>query len=279
MSTLDLNFEYNARKTVPDHAAFPVRWDEAAAQYRDEAASAELDIAYGQGKREQYDFFPAAKSGAPVCVYIHGGYWRSRDRKTFSHLAKGLNARGISVAIPSYDLVPHVTIMEIVEQMRVFLTRLWEKTGIRPVVAGNSAGGHLTGAMLATNWSQIDGAPDDLVTSAFALSGLYDLEPLLETDINDDLRLNAGSAVETSPIHWPAPRQGLKFIAAVGALESVVFKDQSRRVAEVWARNGIETHYLEVPDCHHFSIVDAVSTPGHMLAERLAEMVEAHASG
>lgn len=278
MSELDLNIEYNARKTVLDHARYSARWDEMAAQYRNEV-DAELDIAYGDTERSRYDFFSAtpAAPDAPVCAYIHGGYWRSRNRKTFSHLARQMNARGISVAIPSYDLVPHVNVMEIVEQMRAFLARLWEKTGVRPVVAGNSAGGHLAAAMLATDWVLVDGVPDDLVTHAFALSGLFDLAPLLETDINEDLRLTVDSAREASPIHWPAPRQGLKFVAAVGSLESGVFKDQSRQVTDVWGRNGIETEYLEVPDCHHFSIVDALSTPGHMLAGRLHAMIETQA--
>jgi arylformamidase len=277
MSIPDLNIEYNARLTVLDHAEISTRWDAAAAQYRDEA-DAELDIAYGDTKRSCYDFFPAKNTGpnTPLSVFIHGGYWRARSGKTDSHIAKNLNARGISVAIPSYDLVPNVTIMEIVEQMRGFLVHLWKKTGVRPVVAGNSAGGHLTGAMLATNWVKIDGVPDDLVTHAFALSGLYDLEPLLDTDVNDDLRLTPESARSTSPIHWPAPREGLKYVAAVGSLESDVFKVQSRRLTDAWNANGIETEYFEVPDCNHFTIVDAFSTPGHALSERFYKMIEAH---
>jgi arylformamidase len=281
MSQPDLNIEYNARLTVLNHAEISARWVEAAAQYRNEA-NAELDIPYGNTERLRYDYFPAinggplnASQGAPLCAFIHGGYWRSRSAKTFSHIARNLNEHGICVAIPTYDLVPHVSLMEIVEQMRGFLVHLWEKTGTFPVVAGHSAGGHLAGAMLATDWAQIDGAPDDLVSQAFALSGLYDLKPLLETDINEDLRLTPELARETSPIHWPSPRQGLKFVAAVGSQESDVFKDQSRRLSEVWGANGIETEYYEVPDCNHFTIVDAVTTPGHALAGRLHEMLEA----
>ncbi len=275
MTAFDPNIEYNARKTVPDHEEVSSRWDEAAAQYRAEGTW-ELDIPYGDGEREKYDFFPADRPDAPVCVYIHGGYWRSRDRKTFSHLARGLNARGISVAIPSYDLVPNVTVPEIIGQMRACLVKVWENTSVRPVVAGHSAGGHLTGAMLMTDWSRNDRVPDDLVTSAFALSGLYDLRPLLETDINDDLRLTPESAREASPMFWPAPRDDLTFVAAVGALESEPFRIQSRDVADAWKGAGVNAAYLEVADCNHFTIVNAVSTPGDALFERLVSTVEAH---
>jgi arylformamidase len=165
--------------------------------------------------------------------------------------------------------------MGIVEQMRAFLKKLWQETQTRPVVAGNSAGGHLTAAMLATDWASVEGVPGDIVGCGFALSGLYDLHPLLKTDINDDVRLDDKSAREASPVFWAAPREGLKFMAAVGAQESGVFKEQSRRLAEVWNEAGIETEYLEVPDCNHFTIVNAVSTPGEMLFERLVSTVEA----
>lgn len=276
MIKMDLNIAYNARKVVLNHAEYSDRWNVLAAEYRNEA-DGELDIPYGDGEREKFDFFPA-KQGAAVCIYIHGGYWRSRDRKTFSHIARGLNVRGISAAIPSYDLVPNVTIMHIVNQMRACVEKVWQHTNTRPVVAGNSAGGHLTAAMLATDWAAFGGVPEDVVTRAFALSGLYDLEPLVALDINDDLRLTPEDARKASPIRWPAPRPGLKFVAAVGGDETDVFIEQSRNLSQVWNAAGIETEFLEVPGCNHFSIVDAIATEGSMLFERLVAMVEAHAS-
>jgi len=279
MSPLDLNIEYNARRTVLDHEEISARWDEEAARYRGEAAC-ELGIPYGESPRATYDFFPApgAGPGAPLCVFIHGGYWRARSPRTFSHLARGLNARGICVAMPSYDLVPQVTVLEIIGQMRAFLVKLWKKTGRHPIVAGHSAGGHLAGAMLATDWSKVDGAPGTLVMCAFALSGLYDLEPILKIDVNDDVRLTPGSAREASTLHWPVPREGLKLVAAVGAHESEVFKNQSREVTRIWGRQGVTCDYLEVPGCHHLSIIDAVSTPGHMLFERLVATIDGEAA-
>lgn len=277
MDTADLNIQYNARKLIPNHAEYSQRWDELAAQYRNEV-SGELDIPYGESDRSKFDLFPAASSDAPVCIYIHGGYWRSRDRKTFSHVARGLNGQGISIAVPSYDLAPNVSILHIIDQMRACTKAVWEKTGKRPVVVGNSAGGHLTGAMLATDWSKVDGAPDDLATHAFSLSGLFDLVPLVELDINDDLRLTDETARAASPISWPVPRQGLKFVAAVGADESKPFKDQSRNLADAWNRAGIETEYLEASGCNHFSIVDDAVTEGGHLFSRLVAMIREHAT-
>lgn len=276
MTAKDLNILYNARKLVLNHAEYSDRWGVQAEEFRANN-NGELDIPYGPGERSKFDFFPAIASDAPVCIYIHGGYWRSRDRKTFSHVAKGFNARGISIAVPSYDLAPTVTIAHIVDQMRACVGTVWKKTAKRPVVAGNSAGGHLTGAMLATDWSKIGDVPDDAVTSAFALSGLFDLTPLVDLDINDDLRLTQEEARKVSPIFWPVPRKGLKFVAAVGAEESQPFKDQSRNLAEAWNKAGIETEFLEAPGCNHFSIVDDAATEGAPLFERLVAMIKADA--
>lgn len=275
MAESDLNILYNARKVVPNHADYSDNWDRLAQAYRQEAGG-ELDIAYGSSEREKFDFFPAGEKGGPVCVFIHGGYWRSRDRKTYSHIARPLNARGISAAIPSYDLCPNVTIPHIIGQMRACLAGVWERTGVRPVVCGNSAGGHLAGAMLATDWSGVDGVPGDLVSRAIGYSGLFDLRPLVELDINDDLKLTGETAREASPALWPAPRKGLKFVAAVGAEETQPFKDQSRNLANTWNGKGIDTEYYEVPNCNHFSIVDCAFDETTPLFAKLLAMTEAH---
>ena len=87
-----------------------------------------------------------------LALFIHGGYWRSLEPSLFSHMARGLNERGVSVAVTGYDLCPHVTIADIIEQIRHACIFLWLRTGQRMMVFGHSAGGHLAGAMVATDW-------------------------------------------------------------------------------------------------------------------------------
>lgn len=273
----DIERQYNSRLAVAGHEAFSDEWDRQSAAYRSEA-DADLDIAYGPSARNGYDFFrgQGADGGEPVCAYIHGGYWRSRDRKTFSHIAKALNDRGVSVAVPSYDLCPDVTVLQIIDQMRAFLAALWAKTQRRPVVAGHSAGGHLTAAMVATDWSVIEGVPGDLVRAGYGISGIYDLRPLCQVSVNEDLKLTEDTAAEVSPLLWPAPSRGMVYAAAVGAEESVAFRQQSRMLADRWAEAGVATEYSEVPDCHHFSIVDALTAPESAMTARIADL--AHGS-
>ena len=95
-------------------------WARDAAAYRERQAP--RVVRYGAGARNVIDFFPGGHDG-PIVVFIHGGYWQALDSSFFSHLAGGLNAHGIDVAIPSYDLCPDVSIDRIIDEMRAGMPR------------------------------------------------------------------------------------------------------------------------------------------------------------
>jgi arylformamidase len=182
MTTTDYEVEYNNRRRVPDAGVIAERWKVASAAYR-ETAHAELDLRYGPGDRHRNDLFSADRD-APHVVYVHGGYWQSGDRKLYSFLAEGLNARGLTVAVPSYSLCPSVSVLDIVGELRGFLAVLWKRTRVHPLVVGHSAGGHLTAAMLATDWRDVPDVPGELARGGIAISGIFDLQPLVSTSIN-----------------------------------------------------------------------------------------------
>ena len=139
----------------------------------------------------------------------------------FSHLAHGMNAHGVTVAVSGYDLVPQVSIADIMAQTQAACLFLWKKFGRRIMVSGHSAGGHLAACMLATDWTKLDaGAPADLVPAAYAISGLYDLAPLLHLSGNAEFKLTEAGAKAISPLFWPAPK-GKVLDAVVGGIEFV----------------------------------------------------------
>src|SRR4029079_17191491 len=175
--------EYNHRARVPQHDEIFARWKADAAAYRERMKAeenAELGLAYGTSPRQTVDlFFPEGTGHTPLALFIQGGYWRSLEASTFSHMAAGLNAKGVAVAVAGYDLCPQVTIGQIVNQIRNACLFLWRRFGQRLMVYGHSAGGHLSGCMLATDWRKFDPkAPADLVPAAYSISGLFDLSPL-----------------------------------------------------------------------------------------------------
>jgi arylformamidase len=270
--------EYNNRARVPEHPDIFARWAREAEDYRAEAMKerrAELGLSYGESLRQFIDLFsPRPGVTAPLALFIHGGYWRSLDPSLFSHMARGLNSRGVAVAVVGYDLCPEVTIAEIIEQIRHACLFLWLRTGRRMMIYGHSAGGHLAGAMVATDWHErYPKAPADLVPAAYSISGLFDLTPLVHVTMAQDLQLDDAQARQVSPLFWPAPA-GRVFDAVVGGLESSEFLRQSRVIAEAWGKAGARTRYEEIAGTNHFTVIDALPDPQSAMVARLAELAQ-----
>ena len=123
---IDYEVEYNNRARVPEHPQIFERWQRDGAAYRDEAKAqgrAELGLRYGPTPRQTIDLFSpqGGAANAPLALFIHGGYWRSLEPATFSQLARGMNAHGIAVAVSGYDLVPQVSIADIMAQTQAGL--------------------------------------------------------------------------------------------------------------------------------------------------------------
>jgi arylformamidase len=268
MPGIDYEAEYNNRARVPENAAIMAGWGRDAAAYRQ--SHPPHTIAYGEGARQRIDFFEGDGKG-PIVVFIHGGYWQALDASSFSHLARGLNAHGISVAIPSYDLCPNVTVDEIIGEMRM-ASRELARFGRRLVISGHSAGGHLAACLLATDWRAFDASlPADLVIAAYAISGLFDLGPLVGTSINKALGLDAIAAKAASPLSWKPPSRG-SLDAVVGEAESAEFFRQSRAIVEEWGRVGIATRFGTVAGANHFTAIAPLAEPGSTMVLRLKEL-------
>ncbi|MGI9524475.1 MAG: alpha/beta hydrolase, partial [Hyphomicrobiaceae bacterium] len=194
---MDYEVEYNNRARVPEHPDVQMRWQRSAGAAREELDCA-FDLTYADRPRNLYDVVhPSAGQGtdAPLIVFIHGGYWQRGDRKDYTGMASELSRRGLRVVLPSYTLCPDCEVGDIISEMRTLCATIWRRFARRPVICGHSAGGHLAAALLATDWSGPGDLPLDLVPAAYAISGVYDLSPLVSTTVNDALRLTSESAV------------------------------------------------------------------------------------
>jgi len=189
MAAVDYEAEYNNRARVPEYPEIFARWARGAEDYRAEMLKrgrTVLGLSYGDTPWPIIDLFlPEAGETAPLALFIHGGYWRSLDPSSFSHMARGLNERGVAAAVVGYDLCPIVTVGDIIEQIRRACVFLWLRFGRRLMVSGHSAGGHLAAAMVATDWHALyPKAPPDLVPASYAISGVFDLTPLIGLSMN-----------------------------------------------------------------------------------------------
>lgn len=267
---VDYEVEYNNRARVPENPVIIAGWSRDAAAYREAHQSRLKVIAYGSGERNRIDLFSGDGVG-PLVVFIHGGYWQALDGSFFSHLAGGLNAHGVDVAIPSYDLCPAVSIDEIIGEMRAAAREL-AKLGRPLVVSGHSAGGHLAACMLATDWRALDRSlPEGLVSAAYAISGLFDLRPLVGTSINTALKLDEASAKAVSPLFWKSPAHG-SLDAVVGANESAEYHRQSRIIVDAWGAARIATRFGTIADANHFTAIAPLADPNTPMTLRLKQL-------
>jgi len=273
---IDYEVEYNNRARVPEHTEIFARWQREAADYRAKASAEEgcaLGMSYGASPRQYVDlFFPEGSGTTPLAMFVHGGYWRSLDPSMFSHMASGLNAHGVAVALAGYDLCPQVSIADIISQIRQACLYLWRRFGQRIMVYGHSAGGHLAACMTATDWKSIAAdAPADLVPAGYSISGVFDLEPLIHVSMNQELKLDAALARRVSPLQWPVAKTCV-LDAVVGSLESSEFLRQSQIIAETWRARGATTRYEAIAGTNHFTIVDALPDPNSAMVDRLAAL-------
>jgi arylformamidase len=277
LSPAELDAEYMPRLRVPDYERFFERWAREAAIAR-EREPRRLDIAYGEAPAETLDVFPTTRDRAPVLVFVHGGYWRAFDKRDFSFIAPGFTREGAMVVVPNYALCPTVTMDTLVLQVARAVAWTWRHAALyggdpsRIVVAGHSAGGHLTAMMASCRWPDL--APDlppNVVAGGLAISGLYDLDPLARAPfLRDDIRLDAAAVRRLSPANFPAPRGPV--FAIVGDAESAEFHRQNDTLRAAWGEAAVPVCEA-IPERNHFDILDDLVDPHARLHGRAMRLL------
>lgn len=257
---------YNNRAAVANSEAIVTEWKVRSSRLR-QSEHAALDLRYGPRPRNTIDFL-RAHEGAPTLVFLHGGYWQSREKETFTFIAEGPLANGISVALVGYTLAPDASLDEIVGEARAaidFLGATFASSGGDPEalwVCGWSAGAHLATMML----------DHGLVRGGLAVSGIYDLEPIAHCYINENLRLDASAARRNSPL-LNLPQHTPPLTIVVGGDELPLIRQQSTDYAEARRRHGLPTTFQEIAGANHFTILDELSAANGALTLALRDLI------
>ncbi len=229
----DYESEYNNRARVPEHPAIIAGWAADAAAWRAEGSN-ELSVRYGPSERQRYDLFrPQEMKGDALAVFLHGGYWQALDPGFFSHMARGLNLRGVPVAVIGYDLCPEVTIADIIGEVRFACAELRRRFGLPLVAYGHSAGAPRR--LPARDQLAAGGPRHARWPGARGLWRVRSLQPQAahrderEREAGPHFRgIGAAEPVLLARALAPRPRRG------GGRRESAEYLKQSRRIVDVW---------------------------------------------
>ena len=245
----DPDRDYTNRAFIPGGDDYPPRWAKAAAEFRASLGiRAELDLAHGPAPRQRLDLFLPEGPARGVVVFVHGGYWHLFDKSPWSHLAAGPLARGFAVAMPSYTLAPTARITDMTAEIARACWFVGTRVQGPMVVTGHSAGGHLAARMGCADLA----VP---VTRVVPISPLSELGPLMATEMNATLKIDAAEAATESPARL-ALRAGVAAHVWVGAAERPAFLWQARVLAEEWA-----CPLTFDTGKHHFDVIDALADP------------------
>jgi len=285
MDLADLNIAYNARESVPDFDIYARGFTSDSERVR-AALAVEASVPYGPHRDQVLDVFPAGgKSGpagdglAPIHLFIHGGYWRMLTKDENSYVAEVLAPAGACVMVNTYSLTPSVKLDVIVHQCRAAIAWAYhngKRFGGDPdriYISGHSAGGHLVGMMLATDWEGDYGLPADIIKGASALSGIYDIRPLGRAFTNEWLELSPTEAERNSPIlqrtPYPCP-----VLVAWGGAEPAGFGWQSTRYAAWLKQAGLDVTVLEMPGLDHFALCNELMNADSPLTQAVLRQMK-----
>ncbi|NWT72854.1 KFA formamidase, partial [Prunella himalayana] len=254
-----------------------------------------LHVPYGDGDGEKLDiYFPTDPSETfPALVYIHGGYWQCLSKDDSGFAAPPLVSRGVAVVAVGYDIAPrgrccpaeaaaacvalqpptlpfvlcpgHMDTM--VLQVRRSLVFLAERhPRIRGIyLCGHSAGAHLAAMVLSTDWTEFQVVPE--IKGAVLVSGLYDLEPILHTYVNDALSMSREVAQRNSPMRHVTPAAACEVLVAVAQHDSPEFRRQSQEYSQALRAAGWSVSLLDLAAVDHFDIIEKLSEDSYVLTQ------------
>src|SRR5262245_18851578 len=265
MDRATLDAAYNNAAAVAGSADWIARWT---ARTRDLRARhpEHLDLAYGARPRNRIDLFRSGAAAAPLLAFIHGGYWQRNAKEVFGCLAAGPLAHGIDVAMVGYTLCPEIRLTGLVAEISAAIdwlaTRATERgfSARRIVVAGWSAGGHLTATAMGHR----------AVDAGLAISGIFDLEPIRLGSLNDAVRLDPAEVERLSPIRH-LPRESGPLAVVYGERELPELQRQSREYFAAWQGAGLPGRLVAL-DRDHFSILDELERRDGALTRLVCEL-------
>jgi len=251
----ELEREYSPSSCLPGGDLAPVieRYIEQSADARRRLPVIE-GVQYGVAESQYLDLFPAEDKAAPLHIFIHGGYWQQLSARESAVMAPALHKAGVSLAVVNYTLAPDASIGAMIEECRNAILYLRDRAaemGFDPnriSASGHSAGAHLLAMVMAGDWPG-----ENPVGKTIYISGIYDLEPIALTYVNEPLGLDSETAKALSPLKQDFHHECPALVIA-GENETGEFQRQSKAWHEHLLGAGVASEF-RLLNCNHFDII------------------------
>jgi len=260
---------------------------------------ADAHIAYGADPNQFGDLWlPSGKGPFAVVVLIHGGCWQAELPGTIlmDYMAADLRARGVAVWNLEYRRIGQAgggypgTFLDVaagVDKLRD-LAKARHLDLSRVVVAGHSAGGHLTawtaGRGRLPRTSPLYVAKPLPIRAAVTIDGINDLKAYRaegpgrcgEPGTVDDL---VKGAPKRSPYADTSPRELLPTsvaqVVVSGELDPIVPVKLERDYAAAATRSGTRAELVVYPGAGHFEPIDPATPAGRAVDDKLVALTRA----
>lgn len=249
-----IDYHYFVRGRLPEWESYIEQFSSQSADVR-QKLSYHADIVYGEHDRQKIDVFSTEKymQNSPALVFIHGGYWRMLDKSIFSFIAPEFLSAGVAVALVNYRLLPDVGLADIVDDVKTatsWLVTNADKFGFdsnKITLCGHSAGAHLAAH-----------AAMDLNANFIGVSGVYDLEPIQNSFLNDIGFLD-NATVDIFGANSIMPNGDGSSLFAFGVEEGVEFSRQTLSQVELWKMKSTKVNMLAIDNANHATIVSELA--------------------
>jgi len=260
----ELDRNYDQRAWAPNADEIIARWITGSAAARSSFRH-RANLAYGSTEDEKLDIFPAAREGAPILVFIHGGAWRSLSKEDSCYAAPAFVAAGANFVALNFANIPKVRLPDMVAQARrgvAWVYRNARELGGDPsrlYIAGHSSGGHLAANVLVTDW-RTHGLPNAIIKGGLCISGMYDLEPVMLSARSSYVKLSRQEETELSPARH---LDGLSCPVAIayGEKETHEFQRPARDFAGMLKPIGRLYDLVLQGGLNHFEVGSALGAP------------------
>lgn len=262
--------QLNLRARHPDFQTF-LDFNENESRKVEESYACHLDEKYGTAALQTLDVFPAQVENAPILVFIHGGYWKALDKKSYRFIAAPYVEKGITVFLLNYRLIPRVNMEMLLGDIRDGID--WIRSNARQhnanpdsiVLAGHSAGGHL--ALMAYLLNEY---LRESIKAICSISGIFDLKVIRDSYLNADLQLKDSDVEAYSVSNKDLTLLDCPTLLSVGLDETDLFIEQSKALY-TQNKSFAPLSYYEYPSLNHYQIVHTLGQEGSPLTQFILE--------